>query len=127
MIRWMLSLAFVLAALLSAADVAGTYKGNYSGSAGASGDFSITLTQSGGAWKAAVNFDLGGDVKAKTTSVDVDGAKLKVVYQFDFQGATLESTAIGELKADKFEGTYQTRAVADGSSIDQGQWNATRR
>lgn len=124
--RWILSIAFVLATVLSAADLAGTYKGSYSGSAGASGAFTIALTQSGGMWKADVSFDLGGDVKAKTTSIEVDGAKIKVVYQFDFQGATLESAAMAELKDNKLEGTYQTKTVGDGSSVDQGQWNATR-
>ncbi|HMD49956.1 MAG TPA: hypothetical protein VKG79_12685 [Bryobacteraceae bacterium] len=124
--RRILSIAFVLATALSAADLAGTYKGSYSGSAGASGAFTIALSQSAGAWKAGVSFDLGGDVKAKTTSVEVDGAKVRVVYQFEFQGATLESTAIAELKGSKFEGTYQTKTVGDGSQVDQGQWNATR-
>jgi hypothetical protein len=124
--RWIVSAAFLMVAVLSAADLAGTFKGSYSGSAGASGDFTITLNQSGGQWKADVSFNLGDPVKAKTTSVEVDGVKLKVVYQFEFQGATLESAATGELKGDKFEGTYETKAVADGSSVDQGQWTATR-
>ena len=124
--RWLLLAVLVTSAVLSAADLAGTYKGNYSGSAGASGDFTITLSQSGGQWQADVSFNLGDPVKAKTTSVSVDGAKLRVVYQFEFQGATLESTATGELKAGKFDGTYETKAVADGSAVDQGQWNATR-
>src|SRR5579871_6033858 len=103
MLRRSLCIAFVLAALLCAADVAGTYKGSYSGSAGASGDFSITLSESGGAWKADVSFDLGGPIKTKITAVEVDGAKIKVVYQFDLQGAPLESTTIGELKGNQFE------------------------
>jgi hypothetical protein len=123
MIRALVCLA--AAAVLLAADLAGTYKGSYSGSA-ASGDFRITLTQSGTDWKAEVSFDLGGEVKAKVTSLQVDGPKVKVVYQFDFQGATLESTATGELKGDKFDGTYQTKSIPDGSAVDQGTWNATR-
>jgi hypothetical protein len=120
-------LPFMIAVgILSGADLAGTYKGSYSGSAGASGEFRIVLSQSGGTWKADVNFNLGEDVKAKVTSVEVDGAKIKVVYQFEFQGATLESTATAELKGDKFDGAYQTKSVADGSSVDEGNWNATR-
>lgn len=86
----------------------------------------ISLSQSGGAWKAEVSFDLGGDIKGKVTSIQVDGANVKVVYQFDFRGATLESTATGELKGDKFEGTYQTKSFPDGTAVDQGTWNATR-
>jgi hypothetical protein len=121
-----LALGLTAAAALSAADLAGTYKGSYSGSAGASGEFQIVLTQSGAAWKADVSFNLGEDVKAKVTSVEVNGTKIKFVYQFDFQGATLESTATGELKENKFDGAYTTKSVADGSPVDQGNWNATR-
>jgi hypothetical protein len=124
--RWIVWAAFLMAAVLSAADLAGTYKGSYDGSAGASGDFIITLSQSGGQWNADVSFRLGDVVKAKTMSVEVDGAKVKVVYQFDFQDARLESAATGELKGDKLEGTYETKVVADGSAVDQGQWSATR-
>jgi len=116
----------VAATVLLAADLAGTYKGSYSGSAGASGAFQISLSQSGSAWKADVAFDLGGDVKAKVTSLQVDGANVKVVYQFEFQGATLESTATGELKGDKFDGSYTTKSIPDGAAVDQGTWNATR-
>ena len=117
---------FATVAVLLAADLAGTYKGSYSGSAGASGAFQITLAQSGSDWKAEVTFNLGDDVKAKVTSLQVDGAKIKVVYQFELQGATLESTAIAELKGDKFDGTYTTKSIPDGSAVDQGTWNATR-
>jgi len=113
---------FVPVTLPLAADPAGSYNG----SAGASGAFQITLAQSGSDWKAEVTFNLGDDVKAKVTSVDVDGAKIKVVYQFELQGATLESTATGELKGDKFDGTYTTKSIPDGSPVDQGAWNAAR-
>ena len=95
------------ATILLAADISGTYKGSYSRSAGAIGDFQISLSQSSGVWKAQVSFGLGG-------------------HQFEFQGATLESTAIGELKGNKFEGTYQTTSVPDGTAVDQGTWNAAR-
>ncbi len=116
----------MLCMTVAAADLAGTYKGSYSGSAGASGEFRISLTQSSGTWKADVTFNLGEDIKAKVTSVEVDGLKIKVVYQFDFQGATLESTATAELKGDKFDGSYTTKSVPDSSSVDQGTWTATR-
>jgi hypothetical protein len=122
----LLSLATAFA--IFAAGLGGTYKGNYSGSAGASGDFTITLNQSaGGEWKAEVSFNLAGeDVKGKISSVQVDGAKVKVVYQFDLQGTVLESTATGELKGNTLEGAYQTRAVADGSPVDEGTWKASQ-
>jgi hypothetical protein len=123
----LLILCLALALCLLASSPAGTYKGTYSGSTGG-GDFTISLSQAaGGDWKAEVAFTLNGEnVKTKTTSIDVDGAKIKVAYQFDVQGALLESTATGELKGDAFEGTYQTKSVPDGTAVDQGTWKATR-
>jgi CO/xanthine dehydrogenase Mo-binding subunit len=78
-------LCLVASFILLAAGPAGTYKGTYSGSAGASGDFVVSLTQAdGGEWKSEVTFTLGGaDVKTKITSFKVDGVKVKIVYERD--------------------------------------------
>jgi len=115
------------AAILFSAGIAGTYKGTFSGSSGASGDISVTLTQTGeGGWKSEVTFGLGGDtVKTKVTSVKVDGAKVTVVYTFDLQGTVLESTVTGELKDGAIAGDYHTKSVGDGSAVDDGTWKAT--
>ena len=110
---------------LFAAGLAGTYKGTYSGSAGA-GDFVISLTQSGSEWKSEVTFTLGGaDVKTKITSIAVDGSKVKIVYEFDLQGTALESTVTGELNGATLAGDYHTKVVADGSAVDEGTWKTT--
>src|SRR5438876_11859537 len=87
------------AAALFADGVSGTYKGSYSGSAGASGDFVVSFNKAdNGDWKSEVTFTLGGEtVRTKITSLQVDGAKVKIVYQFDLQGTALESTVTGEL------------------------------
>jgi hypothetical protein len=111
---------------LFAAGLAGTYKGTYSGSAGASGDFVISLTQSGSEWKSEVTSTLGGaDVKTKITSITVDGSKVKIVYEFDLQGTALESTVTGELNGATLAGDYHTKVVADGSAVDEGTWKTT--
>lgn len=116
-----------LAAMLClvAADLAGTYKGSWSG--GANGDFRITLEPAGsGEWKADIVFTMGIDeVKTKVKSVKVDGSKLDVVYDFDLQGNALESTVTGQLTGKTLEGTYKTKAVADGSPVDEGTWKAS--
>jgi hypothetical protein len=110
-----------------AAGLAGTYKGTYSGSSGASGDFVVSLTQAeSGDWKSEVTFTLGGqDVKTKITSLKVDGSKVTIVYEFDLQGTALESTITGELNAGGLGGDYHTKVVADGSAVDEGTWKAT--
>ncbi len=113
---------------LLAAGLAGTYKGSYNGSAGASGDFVVALTKAeNGDWKSEVSFSLGGEtVKTKVTALEVNGAKVKIVYTFDLQGTVLESTVNGELKESTLEGTYHTKAAADGSAVDDGTWKATQ-
>ena len=123
----LLILCFALALVLFAAGIAGTYKGSYSGSAGASGDIQVTLKQAeDGAWKSEVTFTFGGqDIKTKTTSVSVNGSKVKVVYEFDLDGNGLESTITGELKGTTLAGEYHTKAAADGSAVDEGTWKGT--
>ncbi len=122
-----LIIGLVASFVLFAAGLAGTYKGTYSGSAGASGDFVVSLTQGGnGDWKSEVTFTLGGaDVKTKVTSLAVDGSKVKIVYEFDLQGTALESTVTGELNGSTLAGEYHTKVVADGSAVDEGTWKAS--
>src|SRR5258706_7538164 len=116
--------ALIAVVTVFAAGLAGTYKGTWSGSG--SGDFTITLTQAGDDWKADITFTLGGEtVKTKVTSLKVDGSKLKAAYQFDLQGTVLESTITGELNGTTLAGDYHTKAVADGSAVDDGTWKAT--
>jgi hypothetical protein len=120
-----LLLGLVAALVLFAAGLAGTYKGTFSGSSGSSGDITVSLTQSGSEWKSEVTFTLGGEtVKTKVTSVKVTGAKFTVVYTFDLQGTVLESTVAGELKDGTISGDYHTKALADGSAVDDGTWKA---
>ena len=120
----LISFAAVIA--LFAAGLAGNYKGTWTGSS-ASGDIRVTLSQSGGDWKSEVTFTLDSqEVKTKVTSVKVDGAKVKIVYQFDLQGTQLESTVTGELNGSALAGAYSTKVVADGSAVDEGTWKATQ-
>ncbi len=121
-----LLICFALAVALFAAGPAGTYKGTYSGSAGASGDISVTLKQADEGWKSDVTFSFGGgDIKTKVTSVSVEGSKVKIVYTFDLDGNELESTIKGELKGTTLAGDYHTKSTEDGSAIDEGTWTAT--
>jgi hypothetical protein len=120
-------LGLVAAIVLLSAGLAGTYKGTFSGSSGSSGDITVSLTQSAsGEWKSEVTFTLGGDtVKTKVTSLKVNSPKFTVVYTFDLQGTVLESTVAGELKDGALSGDYHTKALADGSAVDDGTWKAT--
>ena len=121
----LLAAVLCLVATGAAADVAGTYKGSWSG--GANGDFRLKLEQTpGGEWKADIVFTMGTDeVKTKIKSVKVDGSKVDIVYDFDLQGNALESTVAGELTGKTMEGTYKTKTVADGSPVDEGTWKVS--
>jgi hypothetical protein len=117
--------AFALA--LAADPVApGKYSGKWEGSSGASGEFLLALTRTGGAWKAEVSFTMGAEkVNCSVTSLSVDGAKVRVVYTFDLLGMKLESTIEGERSGAGLSGKYRTRSVADNSPVDQGSWEAS--
>jgi hypothetical protein len=122
--RKLIGLLLMTIVFLAAADLAGDYKGTWSGAA--SGDFHVVLTHPDDDWRAEVTFTMGGaEVKTKIVSVKVDGNKLNLVYQYDLQGTQLQSAIVGELKDKKFEGTYKATTVADGSDVDEGTWSAT--
>jgi hypothetical protein len=119
-------LAFALT--LNAADLAGTYKGSWTGGAGANGDFRVVLTPGeSDAWKADVTFTFNGDeVKTKIVSVKAEGSKIEIVYDFDLGGNAIRSTVTGTVKGASLEGTYVSKAVADGSPVDEGTFKAAR-
>jgi hypothetical protein len=122
-------LALLTMTLPLAADplAGGKYTGKWEGTSGGSGDFRMTLTPAeGDKWSVDVNFTLGGqEVKCTVKSTTVADGKLRVVYTFDLQGNVLESTVEGELTGKKLGGKYKTRAVADGSAVDEGTWETT--
>src|SRR5579872_923807 len=123
---WISILLLVFSLAGSAADLAGKYKGSWTGGA-ANGDIAMSFSKGDdGAWKAEVSFTISGqDVKCKVKSTKVDGAKVEVVYDFSFGDTTLESTATAELKDKTLEGTYKTKSIDDGSAVDEGTWIVT--
>jgi hypothetical protein len=113
-------------ASLSAQDklAAGTYKGTYTGGAGG-GDLHMTLKADGkGGLTGDVGFTVAGEeVAVKMASMKVDGSKLQMVWEFDLQGAKLQSASEGTLSGTTLTGTYKTSA--DGQVVDQGTWKTT--
>ena len=112
----------LLAGVLAADDViaAGTYKGEWQG---ASGGGEIHMTFHTGA-TPEVSFTLGGQpVTCKVLSFKADGAKFKIVYEFDAEGNALQSAVEGTVKGKSLEGTYKT--TAGDQDVDSGTWKAT--
>jgi hypothetical protein len=117
----------VAAAVMLLAVAPGKYAGKWEGASGSSGDFKLTLTPAAeGKWTAQVTFAFGGqDVSCKVKSVNVDGEQVAVVYNFELQGFELESSIEGKASGNRLAGTFKTRALADGSTIDEGTWQTT--
>jgi hypothetical protein len=116
----------LLAGLLAGQEaiVAGTYKGQWTGSGG-NGDIHLTFRDGGdGKLTPEVGFTLGGqDVTCKVLSFKADGATFTMVYEFDAQGNMLQSATEATLKGKTIEGTYKT--TAGDQTIDSGTWKAT--
>jgi hypothetical protein len=56
-------------------------------------------------------------------SFKADGAKFKIVYEFDAEGNALQSAVEGTVKGKSLEGTYKT--TAGDQDVDSGTWKAT--
>jgi len=122
----MLTVFLLLAFVLCAADISGTYKGTWTGGM-ANGDITMTFTSGAdGAPKADVSFTIQGqDVKCNVTSLKVDGSKIEVTYDFDLGDTKLQSTATGTIDGKSLQGTYKTKSLADDSAVDEGTWKAS--
>lgn len=128
MLRFVLSisLALVLAVGALADDaIQGSFTGDWSGASGAGGSFKLSVTRENGKPKCTVSFGYAGeDVKTNVTLCKTDGSKIEAQYDFDLSGNRLQSTIHGERKGSGLEGQYETKALADGSSVDRGDWKA---
>ena len=67
----------------------------------------------------------GTEVQTNVTFCKIDGVKIEAQYDFDIGGNRLQSTINGELKEKTLQGKYQTKALPDGSAVDEGDWKAT--
>jgi hypothetical protein len=105
----------------------GTYKGKWEGASGASGDFEMTLTPDGDAFKPTVTFTLGSEeVKTKVNAWKIGDGKLSIRYSFELQGNAAESTVEGAVKSDgTVAGTYKTKLLPEGGDIDTGSWSVS--
>lgn len=123
------AIAFFLFAAIAVSqetNLAGTWKGDWTGGQ-ASGGFEMTIRpEAEGNAKLEVSFTVNGeDVKTTVTSVTIEGPKITAQYEFDLQGNRLQSTITGELKGETLEGRYETRIVPAGTYVDNGSWKTT--
>jgi hypothetical protein len=120
------ALMMLVAGVLAGQDsvVAGTYKGQWTGTGGG-GDIHITFRDGGdGKLTPEVGFTLGGqDVTCKVLSFKPDGARFTMVYEFDAEGNMLQSAIEATVTGKTIGGTYKT--TAGDQAVDSGTWKAT--
>jgi hypothetical protein len=118
---------FMLSVCVRAEDaIRGNYVGDWSGSSGAGGSFKLSIAAENGTPKCTVTFSYAGEeVKTNVTVCKTDGPNIEVQYDFDMSGNRLQSTIHGQRKENALAGKYETKALADGSAVDQGDWKAT--
>jgi len=107
--------------------IKGSFVGQWSGSSGGSGTFRLLVEPADGKPKCTVSFTFAGEeVKTNVTLCKVEAAQLDAQYDFELGGNHLQSTIHGDLKENALRGEYHTKALADGSDVDAGDWKAAR-
>lgn len=104
--------------------LAGYYSGTWKGPEATGGDLRLTLKlDSGEPWVTAAVFTFeGAEVPMKMKSMQADGTKVVLVFDWVIDGSQGQSTLTGELVGDKLSGTYQTKTETPSS----GTWSVTR-
>ena len=109
----------------SAASLAGDYKGEWKSTEDASGELRIKLRQEGSTWTAQAVFTFeNADVPTQIKSIEVEAAKVVLVFDWQIQGTPGQSRLLGELKGQTLEGTFETKSP-EGPS--KGTWKVTRK
>jgi len=126
--RFVLPTLFVLAVCwyaLADDPIQGNYVGDWSGASGAGGKFKLSVAQQSGKRKCTVTFEYAGqEVSTNVTLCRIEGPKIEAQYDFDLGGNRLQSTIHGDQKGGALEGKYQTKALDNGSAVDEGDWKA---
>jgi hypothetical protein len=104
--------------------LAGEYTGTWNGRGESSGALRIKLKQEGGAWVAEAGFTFeGNEVVTKVTSVQVEGARVEMVFAWEIQGTAAQSKLSGEWSGAVIEGKYEN-TTQEGPA--NGTWKVTR-
>jgi hypothetical protein len=113
------------AAAAAPASLAGHYAGTWKGPDATGGALRLALKRdAAGAWTAEAAFTFeANEVPMKLKSVQVDGAKIKLEFDWVIDGTTGQSKLTGEAAGGTLSGTYQTVTEPPSS----GTWSVTRK
>jgi hypothetical protein len=117
--------AAAVGAPVAETSLAGQYAGKWMSTEGTAGGLRIKLRQdSESKWVGEATFTYeGAQIPGKVKTIKADGAKVRMVFDWEIQGTAGQSTISGELVGDTLEGTYETNGAAGAS---KGTWNVTR-
>lgn len=121
-------LLVLLAPLVSAADVGGEYKGQWTSADGnGGGKIRTTIAKnSSSGWDCKLFFTTPNDdteVSAKTVSCSVDGNKLDAQYEAAADNGTMKINIMGTANGNAMEGTYKVTHPDD--TVETGTWKAS--
>jgi hypothetical protein len=113
----------LMSLILSAADLGGTYAGEWKNKAGKSGRYQLTFTANGAQWQGVVVAVLDGEeVTAPMKSLKIQGDSFEASYDFAVKGTKLGSKIEGKRSGDNLSGKFET--LYEGKTVDSGTWNA---
>lgn len=108
------------------ADFSGRFAGLWKADeGGAAGDFEIALRRDEkSAWVAEPVFTFEGvRIPGQTKSVEIEGRRLVVVFDWRIQDASGQSTVTGTLDGDTLGGTFESKT---GEGTSRGTWSLKR-
>jgi len=65
----------------------------------------------------------GAEIPGTVKTIETNGSKIQMVFDWSIQGTAGQSTLIGEASGATLQGTFETKGVAGASS---GTWTVTR-
>jgi hypothetical protein len=102
----------------------GEYAGKWASTEGTGGELRLKLNRSSATPRAEAMFTYQGtEIPGTVKTVETNGSKVRIVFDWSIQGTAGQSTLVGEATGATVQGTYETRGVA-GSS--RGTWSVTR-
>ena len=109
---------FLVVATLFAAD--GPFTGRWTSTRNeGTGDIRIAFKP-----EPQVTFTINGrEYKPTVANPKIEGSSFAMDWDFEMDRYKLRSSAKGEIKGARLEGSYQTRVVTEGTTIDEGKFD----
>lgn len=103
---------------------AGEYVGSWKGEGDAAGKLRLKLKRDNGGWAAEAWFTYqDAEVPTKMKSVRIDGTKIELVFEWQIEGTTGQSSMAGEFAGPTLRGTYESKTP---DNTTRGSWSASR-